>query len=510
MGKPINKTNIFNTESVVSSDTIVWEGPNIPCIELCTGDRVSNVIVKIAEKLCTLVDNVDELKDLDYSCIIESLDYTGPLTKPENFSLKLLFQLLLDNDCKLQDLINSALKSSSSSNINIQGLKLNCITNEILNLCGQIPETLEVVKVLQAIINILCGVVDSVADILIRLITLEAKFESLGDPGDGGYIEPSITSCLSPLDGSNNPIPSLMRDHIVNVTDPAICNLNAIVGNKTDLDNLLSSQCLGDYISNTSVNQNASNIAQAAANKEVIICNLLERISTIENSCCSFDCSDIHIGFIESFNSTTNIFSIEFSYGAGTNIPLLFTDCGSTFILEDWKGVQLTQNNSANTLHNGTIITIPVASSGLDLSKPLSLQIKTCFTNTQTGLICKDCFGGVVSSASIASISCWDFIVPKTDALGCGNKNINYYSLSTSQGTYLSGGGNTSVSNNLVMPSFNSPNTISNTVVCTNKLVITLENQSALYPPELNLLITQVSPALYIKVVGTLNTSCGC
>lgn len=508
MATPIKNIN----NSIISSESVVWEGPNIPCLELCTGEKVSGIIAKIGEKLCTLITDIKELETLDYQCMIDKFNYSGTLLTPENFSFKLLFQLLLDNDCKLQELINNIPVTNTTTSVNLTGLNLNCITNEILNLCGQIPTNLDILKVTQAIINVLCGLQDDVADILIRLITIETRIESLGDPGSGGYSEPEITTCLSPVDSLNNPIPTLMSNHIEDYTDPAICKLKELVGTEAQVNEALNKQCLSDYIGNSEVNQNAANLAQSLANKEAIICDLIERITLIENTCCAYTCNDIHIGFTQKYDEPSNTYTIEFTNGAGTNIPLVFNDCGSTFILTDWKGVTKTINNSPNTLTNGSIFTISLVGSGLDTTKPINLQIKTCFTNITSGLICKDCFGGTLDeSANLKTTTCWEFVVPKTDALGCGNKYINYDSLSTSQGTVIAGGGNTSINNNLVLPTFGTPNNILNNVICNNNsLLLTLSQQSTITPPVLKLVITNTTPLLYISITGTLNTSCQC
>lgn len=510
MATPINKQT--QTTPIISSEFVLWEGPNIPCINLCTGEKVSGVVAKIGEKLCTLITDIKELETLNYQCIIDKFNYTGTLLTPENFSFKLLFQLLLDNDCKLQELINAIPTTNTTTSVNLTGLDLKCITNEILNLCGQIPVNLDILKVTQAIINVLCGIQDDVADILIRLITIESKIETLGDPGSGGYVEPLITTCLSPLDAFNQPIPTLMSTHISDFTDPAICKLKQLVGTEIEVNTALNKQCLSDYANNADIIKNASNLAQSLTNKEIIICDLIERITLIENTCCSFGCNDITIGFTQSYDESSNIYTIEFSYNAGTSIPSIFVDCGSTFILTDWKGVTKTINNTAGTLNNGSVFNINLSGSGLDVNKPITLQIKTCFTNNLTGLICKDCFGGSLDAGSTSTTtSCWEFIVPKADALGCPNKLINYESLSTTQGTYTCSTTNTSVSGNLVLPIFSTPNSILNNVICNNtSVLLTLQNQSTVNPPELRLAITNTSPILYITVKGTLNTTCGC
>ena len=54
--------------SPVSSNCVIWNGPNIECIGLCKGDTVTQVISKLAEELCNLIDTF-KLSNYDISCL---------------------------------------------------------------------------------------------------------------------------------------------------------------------------------------------------------------------------------------------------------------------------------------------------------------------------------------------------------------------------------------------------------------------------------------------------------
>ena len=41
--------------SHISSNCVIWQGPDISCINLCNGDTVSDVVAKLATELCNLV-----------------------------------------------------------------------------------------------------------------------------------------------------------------------------------------------------------------------------------------------------------------------------------------------------------------------------------------------------------------------------------------------------------------------------------------------------------------------
>lgn len=80
--------------SPVSSNCVIWQGPDLPCISLCKGDAISEVIYKIACKICDLVDQTD-VSTYDYTCLnLDKCDL------PDNF--RQLIQVLIDTVCALQ------------------------------------------------------------------------------------------------------------------------------------------------------------------------------------------------------------------------------------------------------------------------------------------------------------------------------------------------------------------------------------------------------------------------
>jgi len=54
--------------SPVSSNCVIWNGSDIECIGLCKGDTVTQVIYKLAEELCSLIDMFN-LSNYDISCL---------------------------------------------------------------------------------------------------------------------------------------------------------------------------------------------------------------------------------------------------------------------------------------------------------------------------------------------------------------------------------------------------------------------------------------------------------
>ena len=53
-----SSSNSKNGCLTTTSECVVWQGPNIDCIDLCTGDTISTVIATLAQELCDLIESV--------------------------------------------------------------------------------------------------------------------------------------------------------------------------------------------------------------------------------------------------------------------------------------------------------------------------------------------------------------------------------------------------------------------------------------------------------------------
>jgi hypothetical protein len=90
--KPLNidKTGCSN----MSSNCVVWQGPDIECINLCKGDSVTEVVYKLALELCNLMNTFD-LKNYDLKC------FSSGVCQPQTFQD--FINILITKICALQD-----------------------------------------------------------------------------------------------------------------------------------------------------------------------------------------------------------------------------------------------------------------------------------------------------------------------------------------------------------------------------------------------------------------------
>jgi hypothetical protein len=76
-----------------SSNCVIWEGPDIPCLKLCYGDNITEVLFKLATKFCDTLLLLDPTQ-YDISC------FNSLACPPTDFSE--LFQLVIDQICNIQ------------------------------------------------------------------------------------------------------------------------------------------------------------------------------------------------------------------------------------------------------------------------------------------------------------------------------------------------------------------------------------------------------------------------
>ena len=89
--KPLNLDN--KPCSPISSNCVVWQGPDIPCIHLCTGDSISDVVHKLATELCEVLETL-KVSNYDLTC------FSTISCGPQNFQE--LVQFILDQLCLLE------------------------------------------------------------------------------------------------------------------------------------------------------------------------------------------------------------------------------------------------------------------------------------------------------------------------------------------------------------------------------------------------------------------------
>jgi hypothetical protein len=92
--------SFYNCPDVITSDCVSYQGPEIPCLEICPGMKLTTVQVSIAEKLCELVGATNVSTIVLPPCLV-----TAWGTRDKTILEFILF--LLEESCNLQSQIDT-------------------------------------------------------------------------------------------------------------------------------------------------------------------------------------------------------------------------------------------------------------------------------------------------------------------------------------------------------------------------------------------------------------------
>ena len=372
--KPKKSTRSSGCPDALSSKCITWNGPSIPCIEVCNGDELTEVIWAIADKVCTIAGDID-MSTMDLSCLLDLCNGC-----PQEKTLQTVIQLLLDNQCKLKDLIDE-INVNPTQDVELN-LNLKCI-KKFDEFGNEIPQNLN--QTLQSIINELCDHADDITTLQNTVIDLQNQIDNIDV--NPTIDEPVITTCLT----GPNPV----SETVISVTED-YCEYKGVVGSELDIQSAMSQQCanLNSALSSTAGwIISPENLAQTVNNLWIAYCNLLDRVKSIEDTCCAVNCDSVKIGFITTFNDNQTV-TLSFTPGSGSMIPAGFVDCGSELTITNQNNVTFTVPIVIAQNGDSDDIDVSMFTTGDMLT--FSLKAKLCSDT----LNCEKCYGKVVKYIS--------------------------------------------------------------------------------------------------------------
>jgi len=351
--------------STYSGKCVKWDGPNIPCLDICTGDSLTDVVAELATKFCTTLDGLD-MSTIDLSCLLN----TTPLTSAQKTVRKVL-ELILTNQCDLKDYIDELLAGNTDEEFNIN---VKCIQTY-----DEFDQPLIKTRdqLLQRIVNYICtDLPDLLGDINLELSNHEGRIHTL-ETTDHTLSLPTISTCIStavPLD-----------EAVVDVASE-VCDIKTGLGTLAQIQNAISRQCDGlsaELGNPTTFEQTVNTLAQSINNMWLALCDVRSRVEFIEDNCCASNCASIKLGFSIVIGEDALI-TIRWRAGDGTIIPSAFSDCGSEVTFTDIDGEFLTypieiENNGSTEFDLN----------GLNLSDKITANVsaKLC----REGLTCEKC-----------------------------------------------------------------------------------------------------------------------
>lgn len=373
--------------SPTSSNCVIWQGPNLPCINLCKGDTVSDVVYKLAEEVCILKDSIG-LSNIELTCLIQVCQTTPEPAK----TLTNILELLISKVCCLSDIVNNIPNSGTP------------YVEPTLNLpaCLQYPNGTggTVTQLLHSqytlrIATVLCAINTTVNTHTSQINDLQGRVLILENPTN---VTPQLTSCLL---GTIADVETIVQE-----LESQFCGYKTVLGPTSDITSGIAKQCanlntekqLATGFPMTSIvgwKSTVQNLGQAINNIWLTLCDVRNAVKVIQSSCCKVDCNSITIDFDYKWIDAT---TLRLFFFPKSTLPLGFYDCndaqGNMVTITDGLGNQYTVYfhfrredptdltgifDDTNILTNGYDVDLSL--SPLDTSTALSMDGNLCFTN---------------------------------------------------------------------------------------------------------------------------------
>jgi hypothetical protein len=277
--KPLNLDN--KPCSPISSNCVIWQGPDIPCIKLCTGDTVSDVIAKLATELCTVLDTLN-VTNYDLSC------FNLTACSPNDFQA--LVQFLIEQICALQTEVNNISDPATSTVINTTRTT-GVDTLVTVAPCFVVGTTtvMTVSEYAQAIGTKVCSLVSQISTINSQITDLEIRVTNLENETIVIPPTPSITiNCNigTLVSGSSYTIDVVLNQLINNTTNGLCSYTNTSTGVLGTPAQLLASYVAAcsfgtDVTSNPNWVVTPTRLSQVITNIWIALCVTYSKTTTV-------------------------------------------------------------------------------------------------------------------------------------------------------------------------------------------------------------------------------------
>lgn len=269
--KPLNLDN--SPCSPISSNCVIWQGPDIPCIKLCKGDTVSDVVYKLATELCTIMDTLN-ITNYDLSC------FDLVACPPADFQA--LINFLIQRICALENITPTTTPGGGSTGCP------ECYVN--YDICfgggsGLLADYVELIGIK------VCSLVADIADLQDQINSLDDRVTALEDAPAPVFTIPSFEpDCAVGTLPAGNQFINLILEAFIN---DVWCGYFAATGSTADLISAVNAICIADtdlqlttgtpFSANPNWIQNASydTVADAINNIWVALCDVYTYASTV-------------------------------------------------------------------------------------------------------------------------------------------------------------------------------------------------------------------------------------
>ena len=379
---PINNKDAMPC-TPISSNCVVWQGPDIECINLCNGDTVSQVVYKLATELCTLIDTACEcnpdLTGLEPGCL------TG-ITGADSLVTV------------LNAIIAKACESPTSTELNVTQNRVAADGNILLPEClyyddqfGNPVTELPINEYVVYLANEICEILDSIKLINNAIANFETRI---------GILENCVLPCKPQKDVVTQVVsscffPGTLTDIsiLILAIEEDYCRHKSSVGTTQEILNSISAQNIygttdrlsssGTYASDAKWINNPANLSQTIRDQWIVIGDLYTAVKDIQDNCCDTGCTSVNFGFtyniITDGSGIAKTLNLNFT---STSFSSAYSDCGgnTNVKITDSVGNEINQSVNIATLQN-TPSGANISLTSLNVNNAITVVVDFCITD---------------------------------------------------------------------------------------------------------------------------------
>jgi hypothetical protein len=375
------KTPGGNTFFTGSSNTTLWDGPQIDCLKLCKGDTVTDVQYKAALLICTLQQQLD-LSDLDVKSLFSSC---AQCPDPEK-ELGVILQALINKVYELE-------KKKAGAGVATEPILTitTCLREADAN--GDTPTEEKHSLYTARIGRKLCSALASLSN-------MQSMVSSLANDVTG--LDTRVSSLESAADQIT---PIKIRVGKLEVYKQ---ELEDVLGSNNELAMILSEECQGNGPNGEVVGLsdgaaiymgNSGSAAESIKKLWQLVCDLRSAVKVMQDNCCKITCDDIFIDFDVKFVGGDRT-KLQLFFAVKSSIPNGFTDVkpiGNQLTITDGLGsVYVTYIKLAEAVQDVDGILVDLELTALDPTTKLTFEMDAALKSDN--LTCVKCVTKEISA----------------------------------------------------------------------------------------------------------------
>lgn len=410
MPKP-NNYNTSNCEST-SSDCVIYDGQNIPCIELCRGDSVSTVTYAIAKELCIIMNQLN-ISSYELTCL-------GTSTTPPDF--KSFINLLIAKVCALDNGLGGSPIPNPTNTVSSLGCP-DCPVNLAPYFQYNDPSTGDLVNKDQ-VQNYVQKIGITVGDLVGQARESQEATAAISTRVSNLESSPAPKFTLPNLlpTGIANPNVPLPLDEFTQLLEQEFVELRASVGDSetiystittppSDFNTAKALGTSGGVMSSiTGWIEDPQNLSESVTNVWLSLIDLRSGLRNIQLNT-NTACEGISI------NLTGTLENKQLKLFFTGKIPSNLLSCqtqGSLFTVADTSGNYFnTTLDIKNNINNASGLAVDLTGTSLNFADNLKVSSTFCFTDSNTATTCQNYLETMVNN---------NFNCPTVNVIPSGSK----------------------------------------------------------------------------------------